>query len=56
MTLGAARSISEAGGGGPIPYARVAPLESGFGGATPVNPGEQSLELTVSVVFDIAGE
>jgi uncharacterized protein YggE len=57
VTLGGARSITETTDGGPIPFPeRAAAAPSGLGGAsTPVNPGEQTLQLTVSVVYDITG-
>lgn len=56
VTLGVARSITETTDGGPIPFPeRAAAAPSSLGGApTPLNPGEQTLQLTVSVVYDIS--
>ena len=56
VSLGTARSITESTTGGPIPFPERAMAAPATGGAppTPVNPGEQSLQLTVSVVYDIA--
>ncbi|MSQ31511.1 MAG: DUF541 domain-containing protein [Dehalococcoidia bacterium] len=55
VSLGTARSITESTNGGPIPFPeRAAAAPSSLGGPTPVNPGEQSLQLTVSVVYDIS--
>lgn len=58
VTLGAARSITETTNGGPIPLPeRASAAPSGLGGAsTPVNPGEQTLQLTVSVVYDLSAK
>ena len=55
VTLGAPRSVSESTSGdvSPVPRASAAPAT--LGAPTPVNPGEQSLSLTVSVVYDIVG-
>lgn len=52
VTLGAAISINESVGGGNPPY----PLyerAADAGGSTPVNPGEQELTISVSVVYGI---
>ena len=56
VSLGTARSITESGGGAtPIPLRAEAPALSAGGAPTPVNPGEQTLQLTVQVVYDITG-
>ncbi len=56
VKLAGARAISESTGGiAPLAEKMLAaPSVSGLGGApTPVNPGEQELQVTVSVVYDI---
>ena len=57
ITLGAPRSISESTGGEAVFAPKAAQAaDSGLGAApTPINPGEQTLKLTVSVVYDIGG-
>jgi uncharacterized protein YggE len=54
VSLGKARSMSESSGSVPRPIAVAAPA-SGKGGAaeTAVSPGETSVSVTVSVVYDI---
>lgn len=55
VTLGPPRSISETTNGGPgLLYESAAFPSGGKGGPTPVNPGEQQLQVTVSVVYGIA--
>lgn len=55
LTLGNARSISETTNGGiPVPERVSAPAAAG--GATPISPGEQTLQLTVTVTYDVAGK
>lgn len=56
VNLAGARAISESTGGiAPLAEKTLAaPATSGLGGApTPVNPGQQELQVTVSVVYDI---
>jgi hypothetical protein len=52
VTLGAAISINESIGGSVGPYPTAERAADG-GGATPVNPGEQELTISVSVVYSI---
>ncbi len=53
VTLGAARAISESTNGSVPPLARTANAGGVMDAATPLNPGEQTLQLTVSVLYDI---
>lgn len=53
VTLGAARAISESTNGGSVVQPRAASSGGAMDAATPVNPGEQTLQLTVSVLYDI---
>ncbi len=55
VTLGAARAISEStNGGGSIVQPRAANASGALDASPlPVNPGEQTLQLTVSVLYDI---
>jgi len=55
VTLGAPLSINESFGGYP-PYYGVPEraFDGGMGGGTPVNPGEQELSISVSVLFSIS--
>jgi uncharacterized protein YggE len=56
VTLGGARSVTESTNGGLAPQPeRALAAPTGAGGSTPVSPGEQTLTLTVSVVYDISG-
>ena len=53
-TLGAARSISESTGGGfPPPIAFDKGMAASAEAPTPLNPGEQRLAVTVSIVYDL---
>jgi uncharacterized protein YggE len=52
VTLGDAISINESIGGGVGPYPAFE-RSADAGGATPVNPGEQELTISVSVVYGI---
>ena len=54
VTLGAARSVTESGNGGPVPLDRAVAAPAVANAPTPVNPGEQQIQLTVSVVYDIS--
>lgn len=55
VTLGNARSITESTGGSPIVPERLGlPAGVASAPATPVSPGEQTLQVTVSVVYDIS--
>lgn len=47
VTLGAPLNIVEAGGPGPIPYARMTAAMA----TTPISPGEETLHVTVSMTF-----
>lgn len=54
ISLGRPRSIVESGGNVPIPFAPRASAAAPDGGApTPINPGEQRVEVSISMVFDI---
>jgi uncharacterized protein YggE len=55
VKVGPARSISESGGVFPeFDKARSAPAQAGgLGGPTPVSPGQETLSVTVNVVFEI---
>jgi hypothetical protein len=50
VTLGAPLAISEEGAPGPTPYRR---MSAGLAAATPIAPGEQTLQITVSVSWAI---
>ena len=52
VSLGKARSIAESSGGGPVPLALPARAQSAEA-STPVNPGEQRLSVSVSIVYEI---
>ena len=54
VTLGKARSISESGGGFAPQPALAAPRTGAAEASTPINPGEQRLSVTVSIVYEIA--
>ncbi|MGE3857251.1 MAG: SIMPL domain-containing protein, partial [Dehalococcoidia bacterium] len=55
VTLGAARSVTESTNGGPVPFPERAMAAPAVGGAaTPINPGEQTLTLTVNVTYNIS--
>ena len=52
VELGDAKSISESTGGGfPQPF-RLEAVDTGFGGPTPISPGEGEVVLTVFVVYE----
>lgn len=57
VSLGTVRSISESTNGSAIavPQRAAASADGLAAPPTPVNPGEQTLQLTVSVVYDISG-
>jgi hypothetical protein len=50
VTLGAPLAISELGAPGPTPYRR---MSAALAAATPIAPGEQTLQITVSVSWAI---
>ena len=53
-TLGKPRSISESTNGGPMPAPQAFESKAGAAAApTPLNPGEQRLSVTVSIVYDL---
>lgn len=55
VDLGTPISINESSGGFPPPYPEFARTaqDGGMGGATPLNPGEQKLTVSVTVVYSI---
>ena len=54
VELGAPLSINESRGGGGVPFPEFARLDSAAtGGATPIQPGENEITLSVSVLYAV---
>ncbi|MFA7248965.1 MAG: SIMPL domain-containing protein [Dehalococcoidia bacterium] len=55
VSVGRPRSIVESGGNVPIPVAPRAAAPSAMDGApTPVSPGEQQIQVSVSIVYEVS--
>jgi uncharacterized protein YggE len=53
VELGAPISINESRGGGPVPFPEFARADSALGGSTSIQPGENEITLSVSVLYEV---
>jgi len=52
--LGQIRSITEVPDGGPMPYPSLAALDAGKAASIPIQAGQQELQVTVEVSYDLS--